>query len=399
MKWTTALLSLMVVLSLMAATPSRSLAQTKQQNDASRALFLEGRDLWDDGKLGDAEKKFREALTKYPKAEQSDRTAYYLITTLIKLGRAADARREIDTFNTNYPQSTWKSDVEEKRISLSGTTSFTLGNALRIEQRLQRNAVVAPPVRGLQTLNEEIARRGERAASVNAVTTAGTNYRVLVSPFNASLESEVLRLILEQDSNRGIELAKERLKTDPSDPAVIANLGTIASSSSPQALPFLVTLTASPASPNARSQAIFWMSRGNGDKSAMAIALIEMLRNSKDKETDTAVADALARLNSAERREAVDKIGEVKSAERLAMLEKIYRNSNNQMLRTQIAQAAAQMPDPKALAFLADVARNDKDTSVRRAAIQALAGRKDADTVKTLEEILKSLPPTTPAAK
>ena len=399
MKWTTALLSLMVVLSLMAATPSRSLAQTKQQNDASRALFLEGRDLWDDGKLGDAEKKFREALTKYPKAEQSDRTAYYLITTLIKLGRAADARREIDTFNTNYPQSTWKSDVEEKRISLSGTTIFTPGNALRFESpRLQNLSVAVPLVRGLQPFNEEIAGRSERVASVNAVTTAGTNYRLLVSPFNASLESEVLRLILEQDSNRGIELAKERLKTDPSDPAVIANLGTIANSSSPQALPFLVTLTASPASPNARSQAIFWMSRGNGDKSVMAIALIEMLRNSKDKETDTAVADALARLNSAERREAVDKIGEVKSPERLAMLEKIYRNSNNQMLRTQIAQAAAQMPDPKALVFLADVVRNDRDTSVRRAAIQALAGRKDADTVKTLEEILKSLPPT-PAAK
>src|SRR4026208_1151594 len=100
MKWTTALLSLTVVVTLMA--PSRALAQTKQQNDASRALFLEGRDLWDDGKFGDAEKKFREALTKYPKAEQSDRTSYYLITTLIKLGRAADARREIDTFSANY---------------------------------------------------------------------------------------------------------------------------------------------------------------------------------------------------------------------------------------------------------------------------------------------------------
>jgi len=140
------------------------------------------------------------------------------------------------------------------------------------------------------------------------------------------------------------------------------------------------------------------MSRGNGDKSAMAIALIEMLRNSKDKETDTAVADALARLNNVERREAIDKIGEVKSPERLTMLEKVYRNSSNPTLRTQIAQTAAQMPDPKVLVFLADVARNDKDDSVRRAAIQALAGRKDADTLKTLEEILKTLPPS-PATK
>ena len=393
MKCTVALLSLMVAGSLIGTIPSRALAQTKQQNDASRELFLEGRDLWDDGRFEDAEKKFRESLTKYPKAERADRTAYYLITTLIKQGRAVDARREIDTFNANYPQSTWKSDVEEKRISLSGTSIFSLGGPVRVASPV----TPVEAARVFQPFRQEVSVR-ERNAVVHAAINPGTNFPFLTMSHNASLESEVLRLILEQDSSRGIELAKDRLKADPSDPAVIANLGTIANSNSPQALTFLLSIAGSPASPNARSQAIFWMSRGNGEKGAMARALIEMLGNSKDKATDVAVADALVRLNNVERREAVDKIIEVKSPERLAMLEKIYRSSTNAPLRTQTLQAAAQIPDPKALVLLADAARNDKDNSVRRAAIQALAGRKDADTVKTLEEILKALPPS-PATK
>src|SRR6188474_1058709 len=92
------LLSFMVVLGLSLATPSLLRAQLASQNTA-RTLFNEGRDLWDEGKFVDAERKFREALTKYPKAEQSDRTAYYLITTLVSLGRTPEARMEIENFN------------------------------------------------------------------------------------------------------------------------------------------------------------------------------------------------------------------------------------------------------------------------------------------------------------
>ena len=40
---------------------------------------------------------------------------------------------------------------------------------------------------------------------------------------NVSLDQEVLRLIIEMDFPEGIRLSRERLKGNPSDPAVIAN--------------------------------------------------------------------------------------------------------------------------------------------------------------------------------
>ncbi len=54
-------------------------AQTVPLNTAARQMFMEGRDLFDDGKFVEAEKKFRDALAKYPKADKADQTAYYRI--------------------------------------------------------------------------------------------------------------------------------------------------------------------------------------------------------------------------------------------------------------------------------------------------------------------------------
>src|SRR4030095_9825235 len=109
------------------AVPSRLLAQTPAQNDAARKLFQEGWTFLDDRRFGDAERKFREALRTYPKAEQSDRTSFFLIQTLIKQGRTSDAGVEIQSFNRNYPQSPWKIDVDEMRMVLGFPPGYVFG--------------------------------------------------------------------------------------------------------------------------------------------------------------------------------------------------------------------------------------------------------------------------------
>ena len=68
-------------------------------------------------------------------------------------------------------------------------------------------------------------------------------------PPNASVDSVILRMIIQANPSEGIAKAKERLKNDPSDQAVFNNLGAIYSSNSPQALPFLLDLASSAASP------------------------------------------------------------------------------------------------------------------------------------------------------
>jgi len=394
MKWNSFLLSLVLATAAIGVRPSPGHAQSNQQNSEARKLFIEGRDLQDDGKLADAEKKFREALTKYPKSDGADRTAYYLISALVKLGRASDARKEIDNFRKNYPQSTWKSDVDEKNLALGGIRITTpLGNGLGVGVGIgQGNGLSIEPLRALEGQLDLVRARGSNVFAV------GPNVRTFDYQLsgNASLASEALRMIIEKDAERGIEMSKDRLKVDPSDPAVVANFTSIANSGSAQAVPFFVTVSGSNGSPNVRTQALFWMSRLATDKKdEVTKALMNMLTNAKDKETETAIVNAIVRFNTVERQAVIDGIAQGTSPDRVALLEKLYRSSANNSLRTQIVHALAQVPDAKALAVLTDAAQNDKDLGVRRNAIQAIGGRKDTD-VKTLENILKSLPPTSP---
>jgi Outer membrane lipoprotein/HEAT repeats len=390
MRRNVAVLSFALVMNFAVVSSPWALAQSPAQNTAARALFLEGRDFWDDGKFADAEKKFREALTKYPKADQSDRTAYYLITTLIKLGRAADARAEIENFNRTYPQSTWRSDVEESRIRLS-QHPFVTPNGVHV-------TVPAFPLQEVVTPMNELKQRAIWGPDTHVTVQAtGPERAVSLVVQSPSLQSEVLRLIVEKDPDRGIKVARERLRTDPSDPAVVSNFGSIANSNSAQALPFLVNVVGSSPSPNVQTQAVWWVFRRDGDREGVAKALADMLSNSKNKETDAAVADGFLRLNVMERRTALDKFVEIKSPERLAMLERLYRVSLNAPLRMEMVQAAGRIPDSKALIFLVDVAKNDKEIGVRRSAIQALAGRHEGDSVEVLADLLKTLSP--PEAK
>src|ERR1019366_4891931 len=57
-----------------------------------------------------------------------------------------------------------------------------------------------------------------------------------------TLQQEVLRVLFENNPDRAIEIATERLKADPSDPLVVANLYMLANSKSDKALPMLVVL-------------------------------------------------------------------------------------------------------------------------------------------------------------
>jgi tetratricopeptide (TPR) repeat protein len=361
------LLNFTIVMSCILAVPLQSRAQTAP-NPGARALFVEGQTFWDVGKFVDAEKKFREALTKYPKAEQSDRTSYYLITTLVKLGRVAEARTEIQNFYRNYPQSPWTSDVEEKRLSLNGLPSMAWGqNQLRVGAR--------GPVRGPFP---------PMPFGHNVAISHPPN-PVAVYVNSPAMAQEILGLIIEMDLSEGIRISRDRLKGDPSDPAVVANLNTIASRNSPQVITFLVTVAGNSAvPPDIRSQAIFFMGRQNNAGSAF----VEVM---KATESMPVVADAMNRFSVAQRRRTLDQIAQSPSADKTVVLEKLYRVSVNPQVRSQVVESVGSIPDPSTLVFLSDVAQNEKEPVVRQVAVQSLMNRKDV-TVPTLEGILKTLP-------
>ena len=354
MKWNSAVSSLILAIGMIASYPSVGVAQTAPENPEARKLWNAGIELFNDGNFADAEKTFRETLTKYPKY-QADRTTYYLIRTLEKLRRFRDARTEIENFHRNFPGSRWRDDVDEVSLALGGLDN----------NQLQQEAKIAKE-------RAESERRGSP-----------------VLPPNASMDAQILRMIIRANPNEGIERIKERLKNDPADQAVLNNLGTIFSSNSPQALPFLLDLSNSAASPNIRTTAFFFAMRLNPDRVQVANTMMEMLGK---KENEGIVSEALFQMKYVEHRAVLAKIVESSNPNKFDAIEKIYRGGSI-TLRSDLLDAVAKLrDDPRAESFILDAAKNDKDLAVRRAALNALVNLKGAADVRTLESLLSPMP-------
>jgi tetratricopeptide (TPR) repeat protein len=366
--------SLIMVAGLVLAYPSTGTSQTPRENSEARRLFNEGAELQHGGNFVEAEKRFREALRRYPKAEGSDRTAYFLIDTLVRLRRFQDARTEIENFRRNYPKSQWQDDVSEKISALGGLPD-------------------APAEAGIWNSPAEL-REAQALADLmrGAITPAGPPNKIYSDEFprNASMRAESLRQIILRDPDQGIEEAKQLLKVTPSDPAVVANLGTIANSDSRQAVPFLLSVWVNTsATPNVRNNAFFWFSRRNPNKEEVANAIMNLLTK---RETEGVASEALYRMTVADHRAVLEKIVTSSNPEKFVLMEKIYRNGSV-LLRTDLLMFLARLDDSRAVPFIVQAAQNDSDLSVRRAAAQALGNRKDVD-VGTLQNLMRSAPPT-----
>jgi tetratricopeptide (TPR) repeat protein len=357
MKWNSYVLGLALAVGVVFAQSPVAAAQTTSRQDTeANKIFIDGRNALDDGNHAEAEKKFREALTKYPKADQSDRTAYYLIITLEKLRRFADARTEIQNFHKNYPASRWRQDVDERSLVLSGPIGSNVGftDLAQWAKSEERMAI-------------------ERSMSAERGSTA--------LPQDASMDALILRQQIQRNANAGIEAARERLKADPSDPTVLANLGTIYLSKSPQALPFLLALSANEAaSPNARTLGFFWAARYNPNKEEVARTMMDLL---SQKGKEDLVSEALYRMTIEEHRAVLEKIVASSHPDKFAMIEKIYRGGSI-TLRSDLIEIVAKLTDPKAWAFISDAAQNDKELLVRRTATQVLARRNRAPGTENL---------------
>jgi tetratricopeptide (TPR) repeat protein len=356
MKRNSLILSLILAAGAIAAQPQAGMAQAAKENTEARKLSNEGIDLFNDGNFADAERKFRETLTKYPKSDVADRSDYYLILALEKLRRYQDARTEIDNFHRNYPGSRWRDDVDEKGLSLGASSNSIAEQEAKIAK--------------------------ERALSQELSSTA--------LPRNASMDAVILQMIIQQSPNEGIETVKERLKKDPSDPAVIANLGTIFNSSSPQALPFLLDLSNSAVSPTTRTIAFFYAMRRNPDQVQVANTLMEMLGK---KENEPIVSEALFRMTYEEHRKVLEKIVASPNPNKFDAIEKIYHGGSITLRIDLLSDVAKLRDDPKAASFIMDAAQNDKDLTVRQAAIEDLMLQKHGADVKELKSLLSTQPP------
>jgi hypothetical protein len=158
-----------------------------------------------------------------------------------------------------------------------------------------------------------------------------------------SFKQEILRVLLQNNPDRAIDIAADRLKADPADPVVINNLSAIARTSSNKALPLITSIAKT--------------------------------------STDTRA-----------RREAINALGRVSSVS-LATLEDLYKsNSNSAEVRQAVVSAIGNSSDPRTATVLADIGKNDADIAVRRTAVRLLSKHNGPETTKALEDLLKTAP-------
>jgi HEAT repeat protein len=221
------------------------------------------------------------------------------------------------------------------------------------------------------------------------------------------LQQEVFRMLLQNNPDRAVDIATERLKSNPSDPVVLANLSSLAASSSAKSQPLLISIAKTSDSPTARREAIVGIARGRGEKDAIVTTLMDVLASAKDEETQRAVTSSLAGIDTERslrsltsivqdknrsvelRRSALSSLSR-NSAANLALLEELYNgSSDNSDLRRSVLSSISRRTDPRTVTVLVKVARSDPDMSIRRSAIQHLGNRKDPESIKALEELLK----------
>jgi len=356
--------------------PSIGVSQTQKEkeNTEARKLFNEGREFQDRGRLLEAEKKFKEALAKYPKWEQSDKTQYYLIDTLVKLKNLVEARTEVNRFLSNYPGSTWSEYVSEFIVELGGIGTPRGGAIWNSTDEL------------IQAQLQDDLRSGRRLGAA-----FGPPEKVYPAsqPSSAIEMARALFNLIQMDPEAGIETAKNRLKTNPSDPAVIANLGWIANTNSLQRIPLLLSIWTNPlSSPSARNQAFFWYGRRNPDKEAVAKAILSLLESPA---TEAVASEALSIMTVPDHRAVLDKVVSSSHPNKFDLMKKIYQRGSV-LLRSDLLMFISKSSDPKAVPFLLNAAQTEYDPAVRRVAAEALMSRKDVN-VKQYEMLLKAPTP------
>lgn len=392
-----------------------SMSMFPEEMDEARDLFNLGERLYTEQKFAEAEKRFREVLQKFPRNVIADRSNYYLIRTLVSMGKVSEALAQINQFERVFPRSAWRSDVQEMRIGLTNEVSPAAEMLILPEQMVWQvsQTPVGPVARPASAAPEAPQAPAAPAAptpfafarSARAAAPGG-QAREAVSP-EVSLQQEILRALFQNDAERGIAIATERLRSDPSDPVALSSLHLIANSRSEQAIPMLVTLAKNSSNVKARRDAIFWIGRSRAEKEVIADTLVGLVPSMTADDDSEALAQALSSVNVPKatealatmardssksdrvRQNALRWIAQSRLTNRMALLQEIYRSAmDNTALRRQVVQYYSQTRDESAVAALAGVARQDPDQTVRRQAVSSLGSIRTPEALKALEDLL-----------
>jgi tetratricopeptide (TPR) repeat protein len=383
--------------------------------DAARDLFNEGEVLYDQRQFVDAEKRFREVVTRYPKNQIADKADYYLIRTLTQIGKNSEALSRIDTFTRQYPKSLWLNDVQEIQMRLTDQVPANAENIL-----LRRSGPFAGRATGR-------AQAPPQATPVPPSPPVPGNPSNPPQPFNTGLrvyapfgppafqssdpeisfQQEIMQAMFRVNFNRALEIAAARLRDNPADPVVLSSLHVVATSRSEQAVPMLLDIAKNSTNPKARRDAIYWLGQSRGDKDAIVDTLAGLVPTMSEDDSEAVTfalsqirsdkaANALASIardknkNEKIRNNAVFWIAESRAPNRVVLLEDVYKNNmDSSKVRSQVTFALSQTRDPRAATALGNIAAGDSDMEVRKQAVYWLGQMRNPEANQALERLLQ----------
>jgi hypothetical protein len=373
----------------------------------------------ENGKYTEASEKFREVVKKFPRNPVVEQSNYLLMVSLSKLKKNAEALALIDSFLKERPKSRWAPDVRELRVEVSKQLPPEVLTQLTPRPSLPPEAATtAVAARTLTPFGEArpatIATPfGQTPAptppAVRPAVAVNTRVRPDDNP-EVRLQLEVLRVLFENNPDRAIEISTDRLRSDPADIVVLSSLHMVAQSRSDRAMPLLVTLAKSPDS-KTRRDAVGWIGRARGEKDSIADILVSLVPAMTGEEDSSAIAYALAQVNTPKaydalasmardkskperlRQSAVQSIGEAKLTNRVTLLEDIYKaSSDNVRVRRTVIGSLTRGKEPQVVTILSNIATSDPDTNVKIAAVNYLGQIKTPEALKALENLLQKKP-------
>jgi HEAT repeat protein len=392
----------------------------QSQNTAAAKVFREGRDFIGDEEWEEAEGKFRNFVSAYPKDGNVDAALYWLAFALVKQDKYQEAEKQLKRLLAEFPRSNWADDATALRVQIAQN----VGNPEIINQTLNEDDVEikivalqslfeSNPERGLAYVSE-MMKPGSKAglrlkeAGIEMLRRYGGKQSVsMLLDIIRNQPDMKLRVTAIQTLGRAgdesvLPLLKDLVTNSTDEEVSKAAVFAISRYDSASARALLLDLARSGKSIEVRKDAIFWLIQ-NGD--AVMDDLMRIYEADRSTEIRKQIVFALKRIGSARalaklheiafsgadievRKDAIHWIGQSGDEQSLDFLIKTYDTDKDEEIKKQIIFALSRTSSKRAVQKLIDIARRDSSVELRKQAIFWLGKSNDPEAQKFLEDIL-----------
>ena len=343
--------------------------QTTNANDNATKAFRVGRDLIEDEKWEQAEKRFRDFLRDYPKHKESDAAIYWLAFTQKKQQHFAEAERLLVKLSNDYPTSNWLDDAKALRLEIAPS----VGNVAYVDQviRASKQGRVAQPMPAPEPapaaapifpeiLEVPIAplAPAQELGGLSGLKIMGQGSVRGGLDEKDEIKAIALQSLMQSNPERALPYISDILKNDSKASNGLKEhaIRLLGQYRGPNSVTMLLDLARNQSDPKIRRSAIY--SLGNVEDDKALDLLLDLATKSDDAEVSKAALRALASQRNPKARQ---------------KLFEIVRSSSNEDTRVQAVQFLDNKGDETLVDELVKIYQTDKSLKVRRQAIFSLA--------------------------